>query len=585
MGEPLIHRRQPGGRVVTAKEVSLPKRPLQAAAGVGSIPSFVALRPTTLSPDMARELLRRAHPSRRRQEDIVRSYAQAMRDGFWVMNGMPIILSQGGVLLDGMQRLAACVETGIPLHSFLAEHVADEAFHTIDQHRRRTFAAMLKQQRHRNHHLLASLLARLADYDHRVLGGPPVSPAAWVRLDRILARQPGIEAALAASLARPASPLPEPVRSMIVFMGQQVAPALTTRLLEVLEAPEQYPADEPAVLLCQELQRPRGTASPEKTLALAIKTLNAMLHGEKPRGLAWSDRAVGRKPAEAFPRLHGYGGLAGLGLATADAAAERGRHWQMEIIDAATAARYLATGTPRQAIPAHVQALASDIQRGRWLLNAQPICFAADGQLINGMHRLLAVVASGGTIRVPVVRGLPLEARATYDTQAKRIAAAESLAGDFGDQGLATAMANLLWRHERRTDKTRYKRAGAAEIREILTQHPRLIELRGFARRMVEYGRSSIIGYGAYVMEREDAAAAAAFLKALSSGADLPQGHPVLTLRSTLQRLRRDNATQDEQLATLLAGWRRYRLHSAQQDDRRQGPAVAPARTTPGRAS
>jgi hypothetical protein len=578
MGGPLIHRRQQGGTVVSGKEVSSPKRPTQPAAGAGSVPSFVALRPVTLSPAMARELLRRAHPSRRRQEDVVRSYGQAMRNGFWVMNGMPIIVSHGGVLLDGMQRLAACVETGIPLHSFLAEHVADEAFHTIDQHRRRTFAAMLKQQKRRNHHLLANLVARLAEYDHRALGGPPVSPAAWVRLDHVLARQPGIEAALAASLARPASPLPEPARSMITFMGQQVAPALTMRLLEVLEAPEQFPADEPAVLLRQELQRAKSAASWEKTLALAIKTLNAMLHGEKLRGLSWSDRPVGRKPAEAFPRLHGYGGLAGPMLAAVGAAEDRGRHWQMEIIDPAMASRYLATGTPRQAIPAHVQALASDIQRGRWLLNAQPICFAADGQLINGMHRLLAVVASGGVIRVPVVRGLPLEARATYDTQAKRIAAAESLAGDFGDQGLATAMANLLWRHERRTDKTRYKRAGAAEIREILTQHPRLIELRGFARRMVEYGRSSIIGYGAYVMEREDAAAAAAFLKALSGGADLPQGHPVLNLRGSLQRLRRDNATQDEQLATLLAGWRRFRAHSSQQRDRSQGSATALAR-------
>jgi hypothetical protein len=536
------------------------------------------LRMTTLSPTMARELLRQAHPGRRRQEEAVQNYIQAMRDGFWVMNGMPVIISRSGVLLDGMQRLAACAESGIPLQTYLAESVSDDAFHTIDQHRRRSFAALLKQAGHPDHHLLAGLLQRLTEYDRRVLKDPAALPACWVELQHVLAACPGIEAALAASLARSASPLPEPARSVILFMGRQVDPLLTEHLLDVLEAPTQYPAEEPGVLLYQELTRGRAAPSWEKAAAMAVKALNAMLSGKAPRKLNWSDRATGQKAAEAFPRLLRYKGLAHLCAATpAETPGRDVCHWQMEIIDSATAARYLNSGgRTRQPIPAHVQALASDIQRGRWMLNAQPICFSASGRLINGMHRLMAVVAVNGRIRTPVVRGLPDAAGATYDIQPKRIAAAESPTGDFGDQGLATAMANLFWRYERRTDRTQYKRAGAAEIREILTQHPRLIELRSFARRMVEYGRSSVMGYGAYVMEREDAETATIFLKALSTGADLAEGHPILGLRNTLQRLRREGASQTDQLSTLLAGWRRYRNHpAAAQDRQRHGSASA----------
>jgi hypothetical protein len=530
---------------------------------------------TTLSPGTARELLRRAHPSRRRQEETVQSYALAMREGFWGANGLPVIISRTGVLLDGMQRLAACVESGVPLRTYLAENVADDAFHTIDQHRRRSLAALLKQEGHTSHHLLAGLLQRLAEYDGLALGRPTAGPSAWVRLTRVLTSHPEVETALAASLARASSPLPEAARSVVVFMGRQVDPGLTERLLDALEAPGQFAADEPGVLLLQELKRGRAAASWERPLALAIKALNAMLAGKRLRGLNWNARAARGKPADTFPRLLGYQGLDALLPPSGDMEpAQDGQHWQMEIIDSAIARRYLAQGgQTRQPIPAHVQALASDIQRGRWLLNAQPICFSASGRLLNGMHRLMAVAAADGRIRVPVVRGLPEEARATYDTQPRRIAAAESLADDFGDQGLAIAMANLFWRHERRTDHIHYKRAGAAEIREILTQHPRLVELRGFARRMVEYGRSSVMGYGAYVMEREDPEAAAIFLKALSTGADLDQGHPVLALRTTLQRLRQEGASQSDQLTTLLAGWRRYRSHPAARQDRQRQAA------------
>jgi hypothetical protein len=129
----------------------------------------------------------------------------------------------------------------------------------------------------------------------------------------------------------------------------------------------------------------------------------------------------------------------------------------------------------------------------------------------------------------------------------------------FGDQALAAAMANLLWQHERRTLSMHNAKADAAEVAAILAEHPRLLALRGFARRMGDFGRASVIGYAAYVMERENAGLAADFLASLESGAGQRPGHPILTLRGTLQRLRGKKASQSEQLATLLAGWERFK--------------------------
>lgn len=116
-----------------------------------------SLRFVTLSTDEARVMLDNMHPAARLRPEAMAAYAMAMREGSWVVNGVPVTLSCSGRLLDGVQRLAACIETGIPLAGFLAENVDDSAFHTIDQHRHRSFAALLKQRGFSYHHLLAAL--------------------------------------------------------------------------------------------------------------------------------------------------------------------------------------------------------------------------------------------------------------------------------------------------------------------------------------------------------------------------------------------------------------------------------------------
>jgi hypothetical protein len=60
---------------------------------------------------------------------------------------------------------------------------------------------------------------------------------------------------------------------------------------------------------------------------------------------------------------------------------------------------------------------------GRWRLTHQGIAFGADGELYDGQHRLLAVIQSGKTVRMLVIRGLPREAREEIDTGKTRSAA------------------------------------------------------------------------------------------------------------------------------------------------------------------
>ena len=51
---------------------------------------------------------------------------------------------------------------------------------------------------------------------------------------------------------------------------------------------------------------------------------------------------------------------------------------------------------------AHVRHLAEQMRLGRWKLSPEPIVFSRKGRLLDGQHRLLAVVMSGKTISVSV---------------------------------------------------------------------------------------------------------------------------------------------------------------------------------------
>ncbi|MFC0406717.1 GAF domain-containing protein [Roseomonas elaeocarpi] len=520
-----------------------------------------------LSAEQAGIFLAKRRAEARLNASAIEIYRLAMISGRWSFNGAPIILSRSGVLLDGVQRLAACVAAGMSLTAAIARGVDDDVLPTIDQRRRRSFAAILAARGVPHARAQAALIDRLIRYDDGTLLATSGAAPDWDRLESALHANPGIEAAVMASQGMTTSPLPEPVRSTILYMGHRVDGPLTTRLLEALRHPERFDPTEPGVVLRAEIDRlgedAANPANRVKLLALAVEALNALLRNERPRRIIWPS-------SEVFPRLAGYPGLvtAPAGPAPAKpvvaAPAPVGVSLQFETISAQDAGRYLLMGA-EDATPSRkdVDAIARDIATGRWKVNAQPVCFSRSGRLLDGHHRLMAVIAANIAVPVLVVRGLAEEAERTFDYHTQRSSAARHPLSNFGDAALAAAMANLLWRREHRRAAMRAKKATPAEVQQILDRHPRLLALRGFGRRMIAYGRASVMGYAAYVVEREDPAMAGLFLRALETGANLAEGHPVLALRDQMQSLRREQATQDKQFEALMDGWRRFKAYQS----------------------
>lgn len=68
----------------------------------------------------------------------------------------------------------------------------------------------------------------------------------------------------------------------------------------------------------------------------------------------------------------------------------------------------------------HVTNLARDMAEGAWRLNNDAICIANDGTLLNGQHRLNAIIKSGKPIKMLVAEGFSPDTYKVLDGGAKR---------------------------------------------------------------------------------------------------------------------------------------------------------------------
>lgn len=92
-----------------------------------------------------------------------------------------------------------------------------------------------------------------------------------------------------------------------------------------------------------------------------------------------------------------------------------------EYIDPHLAAEYLERNTLNRAVrAAKVAEYAADMRLGRWHDTGQGIIFDETGTLIDGQHRLLAIIESGIGVHMDVIRGVSRSAMAYIDVGAKR---------------------------------------------------------------------------------------------------------------------------------------------------------------------
>lgn len=95
----------------------------------------------------------------------------------------------------------------------------------------------------------------------------------------------------------------------------------------------------------------------------------------------------------------------------------------------------------RNPLADRIDRIARDMVNGDWIVTADPIKFNEDGKLIDGQHRLRAILRSKTTVRMLVARNVPEDAVLVIDTGATRTVAQTLKIHNSGVKNRSTVVA------------------------------------------------------------------------------------------------------------------------------------------------
>lgn len=217
----------------------------------------------------------------------------------------------------------------------------------------------------------------------------------------------------------------------------------------------------------------------------------------------------------------------------------------VEVLTPEVARELLAeNGHNRNLRPARVVQLAEAMRRGEWVLNGETVKIAEDGTLLDGQHRLKAVLDSGVSIESLVMRDLPVEVQDTVDTgRRRRLADQLAIEGHTDSHALAAAL-NMLHRF-RNNGRVDYSHAGAPSPQQavaLIECEPEIRDSLREARRVTKQTGGPIGIFAAlhHLFNEVDPEATKDFFDRLADGAELAKDDPVLHLRAQLMKPRKD---------------------------------------------
>jgi len=218
---------------------------------------------------------------------------------------------------------------------------------------------------------------------------------------------------------------------------------------------------------------------------------------------------------------------------------------QVHIVDVtpAMAAEWLTNRNNhnRKMSASRVATYIAEMRRGDWQYNGDPIRFDINGTLLDGQHRLSAVVGAAVTARFVLATGLPTESQDTMDQGGKRnVNNMLDLRGVANPNHVA-AVGQMCWGYanDRLSGAATWKRGTPAQVLPFIEEH--LESLRAAVgqsrslRRMVTTSLAAA-GTAYWVFARADADAAREFWSPLLDGVGLAESSPILLLRSRLIR-------------------------------------------------
>lgn len=195
-----------------------------------------------------------------------------------------------------------------------------------------------------------------------------------------------------------------------------------------------------------------------------------------------------------------------------------------------------------------VETLSRAMKDGQWANNGETVIFSDTGKLLDGQHRLSAVVLSGVTIEATVSTGVLEKDFVTIDSG--RVRTMSDILKIRGENDYSDLAASL-----RRVYNYEYTKGASTEqtdcpptkldLEKILNKHPKIRDSVKFARaNKSALVAPSMIAPAHYIFSQFDKKLADEFVVSFGSGENLTKASPIYKLRERFIGARRDKEGQ-----------------------------------------
>lgn len=265
-------------------------------------------------------------------------------------------------------------------------------------------------------------------------------------------------------------------------------------------------------------------------------------------------------------------------LAAAPSTTRQDLQFGIEIFDAAEATKVLEQSNThnRNLHRRKVTAIAADMAAGTWHQSGDSIKFATDGTLIDGQHRLQAIIVSDTIQELLVVRGLPMEVQDVVDTGTKRsFADVLQIHGEERCSILASiTRRSELWERGMRGSQVYSITPTTSQLLQRLEDHPELRESAALANHVYHKIRipASTLGFSHWLFgqvktstpeeEAQLKEDVETFFARLRDGDGLTSDHPIAVLRRTMYENvihAKSRYKEEVLLAMVIKAWNAYR--------------------------
>jgi hypothetical protein len=197
----------------------------------------------------------------------------------------------------------------------------------------------------------------------------------------------------------------------------------------------------------------------------------------------------------------------------------------------------------RNVSESHVAHLAKQMIDGKWRLNGETIVISTNDQVIDGQHRLLAVIRAARPVQMMVVYGVDRDCFHTLDTGKSRSPGNTMHIAGIKNAVTISGMLTFRWKYlkaeARGGSLNMWERPTHGELVEYATINEQMVHSAVCAmtkvRKVIRGVNPSTLG-GSYIVfcEKTDTVTCAEFYSKLALGEELNKNNPVLTLRNRL---------------------------------------------------